>query len=348
MNLQKPNHHTNSLTRLLARVAARPLRLAALLGLLVGSAFPPLASSLAARPDSYPYEVVTTVGMITDIARNVAGDKAEVRGLIGEGIDPHLYQPTRNDVVALSQADIIFYNGLMLEGKMGDLFVRMAGRGKPVVAVTSTILDSGDYVMTDEEDRYDPHVWMDVRGWILATMVVAESLAEFDPANAAFYRANADAYRERLEELDAYAAQAIKSIPENQRVLVTAHDAFGYMGRAYGIEVKGIQGISTESEAGVRDIENLVDFLVQNKIPAVFVESSVSDKNVRALVEGTRAKGWNIVIGGELFSDAMGPGGTYEGTYIGMIDHNVTILANALGGDVPPRGLNGRLGEASE
>jgi len=301
MKLKKPNHHTTNLGGLLPRVAVRPLRLAALFGLLVGSAFPPLASSLAAQPDSYPYEAVTTVGMITDIVRNVAGNKAEVNGLIGEGIDPHLYSPTRNDVVALSQADIIFYNGLMLEGKMGDLFVRMAGRGKPVVAVTSTILDSGDYVMTDEEDHYDPHVWMDVRGWILATEVVAESLSEFDPANADSYRVNADAYIERLEELDAYAAQAIESIPENQRVLVTAHDAFSYMGRAYGIEVKGIQGISTESEAGVRDIENLVNFLVENKIPAVFVESSVSGKNIRAVVEGTQARGWVFRRAGRRF-----------------------------------------------
>jgi len=301
-----------------------------------------------AAADPERYTVVTTVGMITDIVRNVAGDKAEVRGLIGEGIDPHLYQPTRNDVMALSRADLIFYNGLMLEGKMSDLFVRMAGRGKPVVPVTAEILDSGDYVLTDEDDHYDPHVWMDVRGWILATGVVEETLAGFDPANAEFYRANAAAYRERLEALDAYAAEAIGSIPEDQRVLVTAHDAFRYLGRAYGIEVMGIQGVSTESEAGVRDIENLVDFLVSSRIPAVFVETSVSDKNVRALVEGAAARGHELRIGGKLFSDAMGPAGTYEGTYIGMIDHNVTTIAGALGGEVPPRGLNGKLGEGAE
>ncbi|MFP4357843.1 MAG: metal ABC transporter solute-binding protein, Zn/Mn family [Puniceicoccaceae bacterium] len=317
---------------------------------LVLAAFSALAlfPGAAAADDPERYTVVTTVGMITDIVRNVAGDKAEVRGLIGEGIDPHLYKPTRGDVMALGRADVIFYNGLMLEGKMSDLFVRMAGRGKPVVPVTAEVLDGGDYVLTDEDNHYDPHVWMDVRGWILATGVVEETLAGFDPANGEFYRANAAAYRERLEALDAYAAEAIGSIPEERRVLVTAHDAFRYLGRAYGIEVKGIQGISTESEAGVRDIENLVDFLVSSGIPAVFVETSVSDKNVRALVEGAAARGHELRIGGKLFSDAMGPRGTYEGTYVGMIDHNVTTIAAALGGDVPPRGLNGKLGEERE
>ena len=184
---------------------------------------------------------------------------------------------------------------------------------------------------------------MDVKGWMRAVEVVAEGLAEFDPANAPTYRENASAYRARLEALDAYATEVISSIPESQRVLVTAHDAFNYLGRSYGIEVRGIQGISTESEAGVRDVEDLVRFLVQREIPAVFVETSVSDKNVRAIVEGARNQGHEVVIGGTLYSDAMGPGGTYEGTYIGMIDHNVTTIARALGGEAPEKGLNGRL-----
>tara|TARA_R100000027_G_scaffold63770_1_gene56735 strand:+ start:12457 stop:13428 length:972 start_codon:yes stop_codon:yes gene_type:complete len=299
--------------------------------------------ALLAAPDSYPYNAVTTVGMITDVVKNVAGDKAQVEGIIGEGIDPHLYKPTRKDVVEMSQADIIFYSGLMLEGKMADVLIRVARKGKPVYAVTEEILDRGDYVMTDESEHYDPHVWMDVRGWIMATEVIAESLAEYDPANADFYAANAAAYIVKLEELDAYATKVIESVPENQRYLVTAHDAFNYLGRAYGIEVMGIQGISTESEAGVRDIENLVDFLAENQIPAVFVESSVSDKNVRALIEGANARGHSLVVGGELFSDAMGPEGTYEGTYIGMIDHNVTTISRALGGVAPEGGMNEEL-----
>lgn len=301
------------------------------------------AGSAFAEPDSYPYRAVTTVGMISDVVRNVVGDKAEVQGLIGEGIDPHLYKPTRNDLVALSRADIVFYNGLMLEGKMADVLVRIARKGKPVYAVTDTILEERDYVLTDEEQHFDPHVWMDVRGWMMATEVIAQALSEFDPRNAEYYASNAEAYLEELEALDSYASEVISSIPENQRVLITAHDAFNYMGRAYGLEVLGIQGISTESEAGVRDIEGLLDYIVQNEIPAVFVETSVSDKNVRALVEGAAAKGHTLVIGGELFSDAMGPGGSYEGTYIGMIDHNATTIAEALGGEVPAGGWKGKL-----
>ncbi|MEO0794637.1 MAG: zinc ABC transporter substrate-binding protein [Verrucomicrobiota bacterium] len=300
-------------------------------------------STSGAAPKRYPYTAVTTVGMITDIVRNVAGEKAQVEGIIGEGIDPHLYQPSRRDVVELSKADIVFYNGLMLEGKMADVLMRIARKGKPVYAVTEDILDQGNYVITDDANHYDPHVWMDVQGWIVATQVVAKALSDFDPKNSKYYHRNATAYVESLEKLDAYAKESIASIPESQRHLVTAHDAFSYLGRAYGVEVRGIQGLSTESEAGVRDIERLVSFLVKNKIPAVFVETSVSDKNVRALIEGARAQGHQLAIGGELFSDAMGPAGTYEGTYIGMIDHNVTTITRALGGQAPQSGLNGRL-----
>jgi len=299
--------------------------------------------ALRAAPESYPYTVVTTVGMITDVVRHVAGEKAQVAGLIGEGIDPHLYKPTRKDVVAMSQADLIFYNGLMLEGKMADVLIRMARKGKPVYAVTEEILNRGDYVITDASEHFDPHVWMDVQGWILATGVIAEALGEFDPQNADYYDKNAQDYIARLEALDAYAREVIGSIPEDQRYLVTAHDAFSYLGRAYGIEVMGIQGISTESEAGLRDIEELIDFLVENRIPAVFVETSVSDKNVRALVEGARARGHDLQIGGTLYSDAMGPTGSYEGTYIGMIDHNATYISRALGGEAPATGMNGLL-----
>lgn len=301
-----------------------------------------VTSPHAGEPE-IPYDASATVGMIGDIVKNVAGARAEVNGIIGEGVDPHLYKPTTSDVKALSAADVVFYNGLMLEGKMGDVLIRVARTGKPVYAVTEEILDSGDYVMTDEEEHYDPHVWMDVRGWIQATDVVAKGLAEFDPAGAEVYRSNAASYKAELEKLDAYAKKAIGSIPAERRVLVTAHDAFSYMARAYGLEVRGIQGISTESEAGVKDIEELVEILVTKGIPAIFVESSVSDKNIKALAEGAAAKGHEVVIGGELFSDAMGVSGSYEGTYIGMIDHNVTTIARALGGDAPKGGMNGKL-----
>lgn len=299
--------------------------------------------AMGVSPQAYPYRAVVTVGMVADLVRNVGGDLVEVEGLIGEGVDPHLYKPTRGDVVALSRGDILFYNGLYLEGKMADVLERMGRKGTPVVAVGDRVEAQGLYPVANAEGEHDPHIWMDVRGWMAALEVVTEALKELDPVNADAYDRRSAAYRSRLEELDTYARDVLGSIPEGQRVLVTAHDAFYYLGRAYGIEVRGIQGISTESEAGVRDIENLIDFLSERGIPAIFVETSVSDKNVRALVEGARARGHDLRIGGSLFSDAMGPGGTYEGTYIGMIDHNVTVIARALGGDAPVRGFQGKL-----
>ncbi|MGA1529897.1 MAG: metal ABC transporter solute-binding protein, Zn/Mn family [Kiritimatiellia bacterium] len=309
-----------------------------LLGMVV-----PCRPGVAVAEEQPPYRVVATVGMVADVVRAVAGDRAAVEGLMGEGVDPHLYKPTRHDVINISRADIVFYNGLMLEGKMQDVLVRLARSGKPVYAVTEKILEDADYVMTDAEDHYDPHVWMDVRGWMRAVRVVEEALIELDPEHADAYRARAADYLEQLEGLDAYARQALGSIPPERRMLVTAHDAFGYLGRAYGLEVRGIQGLSTESEAGLQDIEALVDLLAERGIPAVFAETSVADKNVRALLEGCRARGHEARIGGSLFSDAMGPSGTYEGTYIGMIDHNVTTIARALGGEAPARGWQGRL-----
>lgn len=311
-----------------------------LCGSLLSSCQPPEATGPS---EDGPYRISATVGMIADVVKQVAGDKATVEGIIGEGVDPHLYKPTSKDVKQLQAADVIFYNGLMLEGKMGDVLVRMARTGKPVYAVTDEILDQEGYIITDESEHYDPHVWMDVSGWIRAVDVVAKALSEYDPENKDFYTANAFSYTGELDALHSYAENRIETIPAEQRVLVTAHDAFNYMARAYGLEVRGIQGLSTESEAGVKDIEDLVTFLVERKIPAVFVESSVSDKNVKALIEGAAARGHRVLIGGELYSDAMGPAGTYRGTYIGMIDHNVTTITRALGGDAPPTGLNGKL-----
>ncbi len=310
---------------------------------------PSEADHAGAGPTTYPYKITTTVGMITDIVRQVSGGHAVVEGIIGEGIDPHLYKPTNVDVKSLQGAEVVFYNGLMLEGKMGDVLVKVARGGKPVHAVTEEIQAEGRYVITDEAEHYDPHVWMDVAGWMRAVEVVEKALSGFDPVHKSDYAANAAEYRNKLEALDGYARKAIGSIPENNRVLVTAHDAFGYMARAYGVEVKAIQGISTESKAAVKDIEVLVDYLVEHKIPAIFVESSVPKKNVEALQEGAGARGHQVKIGGELFSDAMGPAGTYEGTYLGMIDHNVTTITRALGGAVPEGGFRsqGKAGAGS-
>lgn len=302
-----------------------------------------LAVSQADEPKKH--RLVTTVGMVADIVRQVAGDKAEVTGIIGTGVDPHLYKPTRNDVATLQGGDAIFYSGLMLEGKMTDALVRVARGGKPVYAVTELLDEASLLEPPEMKGHYDPHVWMDVSAWSRAVEAVAASLSEFDAANAAYYQENARRYRAELDALHEYVKRVIGSIPKPQRVLITAHDAFNYFGRAYEMRVMGIQGISTESEAGLEDINRLVNVIVENDIRAVFVETSVADKNVRALIEGAKARGKDVHIGGTLFSDAMGAPGTYEGTYIGMLDHNATVIARALGGDAPARGMQGKLAE---
>lgn len=308
--------------------------IACLLGLVGGPLF-------AGKGD--PMRVVCTTGMVGDIVREVGGERVSVECLMGQGVDPHMYKPTRDDAQKLMKADVIFYSGLMLEGRMADVFSKIARGGKPVYAVTEKLKETDLLEPEGFEGHWDPHVWMDVKAWMKAVDVVAEALAEQDAEGSAYYRENAQRYRGELEKLDDYVRTVIASIPEPQRVLVTAHDAFNYFSRAYGIGVRGVQGISTDSEAGVRDINALVDFLVNRKIRAIFVESSVSDKNMKALIEGARARGHEVVIGAELFSDAMGAPGTYEGTYIGMIDHNATRIAQALGGQAPERGMQGKL-----
>lgn len=299
------------------------------------------ATGAASDPADRPIAVVATTAMVGDLVRSVAGDRADVTVLIGEGVDPHLFKATRSDIAAMSKADVVFYNGLLLEGKMTDALIRTATR-TPVYPVTE-LLAEGMLIEPAGIDHADPHVWMDPIRWASAAEVVRAKLSELDPEHADTYATNAAAYATELRELDGYARRVLATVPENARVLVTAHDAFHYFADAYGFRVEGIQGISTDSEAGVRDIERLVGLLVDDRIPAVFVESTVPDRNVRALVLGAKARGHTVAIGGELFSDAMGAPGTYEGTYLGMIDHNVTTIARALGGDAPARGWRGRL-----
>lgn len=290
-----------------------------------------------------PLEVVTTTEMVADITKHVAGEHANVQALMGEGVDPHLYKPNAADAKVILGADVIFYSGLMLEGRMADTFFKAARMGKVVYPVTELIDET--YLLEPEEfeGHWDPHVWNDVAAWSKAVEVVAEAFCEQDPDNCEAYKANAKAYQKELAELNAYVQKVLSTIPKDKRVLVTAHDAFNYFGRAYDVEVLGVQGLSTESEAGIEDVNTLVDVLFDRNIDAVFIESSVSDRIIKALIEGAKAKGHTVRIGGTLFSDAMGASGTYEGTYIGMIDHNATIIAQSLGGSAPEKGLNGRL-----
>lgn len=307
-----------------------------------------------------PYTVVCTTGMVADAVRAVAGERAKVTALMGPGVDPHLFRPTRSDVALLYGADVVVYSGLMLEGKMTETFDGLKAAGKPTFAVTED-LAAGELIAKAFEpgaaeqkggagagaggggDHHDPHVWMDPRTWGRTVAVIERHLGELDPAGKESYARNAAAYRKELEELDAYAERVLTGVPERSRVLVTAHDAFGYFGRRYGVRVEGVQGISTESEAGVRDIQRLVDLIVERGVKAVFVETSVPERNVRAIIAGAASRGAEVKVGGSLYSDAAGAEGTYEGTYVGMIDHNVTTIARALGGDAPEGGMRGKL-----
>ena len=321
-----------------------------LVGLVVGcsaAASEPSVPSPGQKP-----RIVATVGMLADVVRVIAGDRAEVVGLMGPGIDPHLHKPTRRDVRALASADLVFYVGLTLEGRMADALerLRISGRNDVAVgeAIPADLLRRPDESGGHEGSHYDPHVWMDVQLWSRCVDQVTESLCEFDPDGVATYRRNAAACRQELSRLDDYVRRSIATIPPRQRQLVTAHDAFGYFSRAYDIPVRSVQGITTESEAGLADITGLVDFLTENDVPAIFIETSLSPRNLQAVLAGVKARGGDIAIGGELFSDATGPAGTYEGTYVGMIDHNATVITRALGGTAPARGMNGKLSVASE
>ncbi|PWW32881.1 manganese/zinc/iron transport system substrate-binding protein [Paenibacillus pabuli] len=275
-------------------------------------------------------QVTATTGMIADVAREVGGAYVDVTGLMGPGVDPHLYKASQGDIRKLEQAKVIFYNGLHLEGKMTDILEKMS-KSKIVTAVSENIpveeLRSGKDTGGTE---YDPHVWFDVSHWMHAAEAVRDTLVEADPEHAEEYKTQAEQYLMKLEALDSEVREKIQEIPEASRVLVTAHDAFGYFGQAYDMKVMGLQGISTAAEYGARDVSELRDYLVENNIKAVFVESSVPAKAMEAIIAGAAEKGHTVSIGGELFSDAMGAEGTEEGTYIGMIRHNTQTIVEAL------------------
>lgn len=286
--------------------------------------------------------VVATTGMIADATRQVGGDRVTVRALMGPGVDPHAYRQTRSDIAAMAGSDLVLWHGLYLEAQLEEFLADM-GRSRAVVAVADSLPRDVLIAHDTYADRFDPHVWMVPDIWALVVDSVRDALIAADPDGAATYTANAATHQVEVAALATYAGQTLATVPEPARVLVTAHDAFNYFGLAYGFDVVGIQGISTNSEAGVQRITELVDMLVSRQIGAVFVESSVSDRAMRALIEGAAAQGHEVQIGGTLFSDAMGEDGSYEGTYIGMIDHNVTTIARALGGTVPDRGMQDRL-----
>ena len=276
--------------------------------------------------------VVATTSMLADLAREIGGDRVSVEGLMGPGVDPHLYRPRESDVARLVGADVVIYNGLELEGKMGEVLEQVEGRGIEAEPVAEVVPKSALLAPPEFLGNPDPHLWMDVEKWALVAGAVADVLAAVDPTHAETYAQTLAAYQARLDTLDAYVRQRVATVPEDQRVLVTAHDAFNYFGEAYGFEVRGLQGISTATEAGTADVRDLAAFVAERRIPALFVESSVSPRSIEAVREAVRARGFDVTIGGNLFSDALGDPATPEGTYEGMIRHNVDTIVSALSG----------------
>lgn len=276
---------------------------------------------------------VSTTGMIGNLVETVGGENVRSVTLMGAGVDPHLFKPTRDDVVLVRQAKALFYNGLHLEGRMGAVFNHLPPSQLKLV-VGEWVWEQHGRTEGDPLHAEDPHIWMDVSLWAEAPLEIARTLSSLQPESKTALLGRAEKLREQLLALDEYGQKLIKTIPDNQRVLITSHDAFQYFGKRYNIEVRGVQGMSTESEAGLATISELVNMIVDRGIPTIFVESSVSSNTMRALVEGCAARGKQIQLGGPLFADALGPSGTYEGTYIGMMDHNFRIITEGLGGTV--------------
>lgn len=283
-----------------------------------------------AKPDNGNLNIVTTTTLITDLLNQIGGDKLNVQGLMGSGVDPHLYKASAGDVTKLSNADLIFYGGLHLEGKLVDVFEKMESQNITTIAV-SDALDKNTLIGSEYfASNYDPHIWFDVHNWELITTFVVQKLSEADPENKVYFEENGKNYLEKLKILDAEIKSIIETLPKEKRILVTAHDAFNYFGKAYGFEVVGLQGLSTATEAGVQDVQNLSNFIIEKNIKAIFVESSVPRRTIEALQAAVNSKSHHVEIGGTLYSDALGNAGTAEGTYIGMFKYNVNTIVNAL------------------
>jgi manganese/zinc/iron transport system substrate-binding protein len=274
--------------------------------------------------------VVTTTSMVTDLVTNIGSDLINLQGLMGSGVDPHLYKASEGDVSKLANADLIFYNGLHLEGKLVEVFEKMHSKTTKTIAI-SDALDEKTLIGSEYfASNYDPHIWFNVDYWMQATLFVVNKLSEALPEHKDTFKTNGDNYLKQLETLKTKLKSTIDTLPKEKRVLVTAHDAFNYFGKSFGFEVVGLQGLSTATEAGVQDVQKLSTFIIEKNVQAIFIESSVPRRTIEALQAAVNSKGNNVVIGGSLYSDALGNAGTAEGTYIGMFEHNVNTIVNAL------------------
>ncbi|MCT4697731.1 metal ABC transporter solute-binding protein, Zn/Mn family [Tenacibaculum haliotis] len=283
-----------------------------------------------AKNENDKLKVVTTTTMITDLVKNIGGDKLEVKGLMGAGVDPHLYKASEGDVSKLFNADVVIYNGLHLEGKLEEVFEKMQHQNKKTIVVSDVINKKNLINSALFASNYDPHIWFDLNNWSKITSYVAEKLAEIDAKNAAFYKQNAKEYLEKIKDLNKEIESKINELPIEKRVLVTAHDAFNYFGKQHQFNVVGLQGLSTATEAGVQDVQKLAKFIIENNVKAIFVESSVPKRTIEALQAAVKSKDQEVVIGGTLYSDALGSAGTEEAAYIGMYKANVNTIVNAL------------------
>ena len=282
------------------------------------------------KKDNGKLNIVTTTTMITDLVKNIGGDYINVQGLMGSGVDPHLYKASEGDVSKLVNADIIFYNGLHLEGKLVEVFEKMGNNTRSQIALAEELDKSGLIGSEYFASNYDPHVWFNIQYFKQFTKKVTKVLSEKDPENSENYKANEAKFLEKLDALEITVKSTIETLPKEKRILVTAHDAFNYFGKAYDFEVVGLQGLSTATEAGVKDVQQLASFIIEHKIKAVFVESSVPKRTIEALQAAVKAQNHDVQIGGTLYSDALGTSGTIEGTYVGMFEYNVKTIVNAL------------------
>lgn len=287
-------------------------------------------SKPVSNTDDNKLNVVATTTMLADLSKVIGGDYVLVNGLMGPGIDPHLYQASAGDVTLMQKADVVVYNGLHLEGKMGEIFENLTGQGTDVISIEEGMDTSTLLMAEDETDVYDPHIWFDVSLWKEAAKIVTDGLSKADPDHESGYKENLDNYLKELDDAEQYIRDRVDEVPEGQRVLVTAHDAFNYFGHAYGFEVRGLQGISTDAEAGTADMSDLAAFIVERQIKAIFVESSVPPKTIEALQAAVKAKGFDVSIGGELYSDSLGGEGSEAESYILTVKSNIDTIVEAL------------------
>ncbi len=274
--------------------------------------------------------IVATTTMLSDLARQIGQDSIEVQGLMGSGVDPHLYKASEGDVSKLFNADLIIYNGLHLEGKMGEIFEKMQSQNIKTVALAEVLSKDGLISSEYFASNYDPHIWFDISYWKQVAQAFKDELIALDPESKNYYTSNYENYLKQLTELEVRIKSIIAELPEEKRILVTAHDAFNYFGQAYGFQVVGLQGLSTATEAGVQDVQRIADFIIKNQVKAIFVESSVPKRTIEALQAAVLSKDFNVAIGGTLYSDALGNAGTPEGEYLGMFMANVNTIVNAL------------------